>query len=172
MSSKIELFNKKQLRKEGLDIRVGDNIRIHQAIQEKGKERTQVFEGVVIAKKHGKGASSTITVRRVVSGVGVENILPFHSPSLKKIEVLKRAKTRRAKLYYLKTAKGKKTRLKRKDLAEAIVFEEEKPKEKSQKPEETSEEESSEPQAAEPSKEESAEKPEETKNEPSQEKKQ
>ncbi len=129
MSSKIELFNEKQLKKSGqkLDIRPGDHVRVHQSIQEKDKERTQVFEGVVIAKKHGKGASSTITVRRVVSGIGVENIIPVHSPSIKKIEIVKRAKTRRAKLYYLRSAKGKKARLKRKDLAEAIVFEEEKP---------------------------------------------
>ncbi len=131
MSSKIELFNKKQLKKSGekLNIRAGDHVRIHQSIQEKDKERTQIFEGVVIAKKHGKGPSSTITVRRVVSSVGVENIIPVHSPSIKKIEVTKRSKTRRAKLYYLKSIKGKKTRLKRKDLTEAIVFEEEKPKE-------------------------------------------
>lgn len=139
MSSKIELFNEKQLKKTGqkLDIKPGDHVRVHQSIQEKDKERVQVFEGVVIAKKHGKGISSAITVRRVVSGIGVENIIPIHSPSIKKIEVLKRSKTRRAKLYYLKTLKGKKTRLKRKDLAEAIVFEEEKPEPpKEERPEE------------------------------------
>jgi large subunit ribosomal protein L19 len=141
MSNKIELFNQKQLKKTGekLDIRPGDHVRINQSIQEKDKERIQTFEGMVIAKKHGKGVSSTITVRRVVSGVGVENIIPIHSPSIKKIEVIKRSKTRRAKLYYLRTAKGKKAKLKRKDLAEAIVFEEEKPEPPEEQEKDTSE---------------------------------
>ena len=102
-------------KKETPDIRPGDTVRVHQKIKEGEKERIQAFEGIVLARKHGKGISSTITVRKIVSGVGVERIFPIHSPVINKIEVLKKAKVRRAKLYYLRTAKGKKTRLKRKD---------------------------------------------------------
>lgn len=127
MTTKIEVFNQKQLKKELPDIRPGDNVRVHQKIKEKDKERIQPFEGIVIAKKHGKGISATITVRKVISGVGVEKIFPLHSPIIEKIEILKRGKTRKAKLYYLREAKGEKARLKRKEFAEAIIAEE-KPK--------------------------------------------
>lgn len=113
--------------KEMPDIRPGDTVRVYQKIKEKDKERVQVFEGVVLARKHGKGVSATITVRKVISGVGVEKIFPIHSPTIEKIEISKRGKARRAKLYYLRTAKGKKARLKRKEFAEAIA--EEEPKE-------------------------------------------
>jgi len=102
-------------KKETPDIRPGDTVRVHQKIKEGEKERIQAFEGIVLARKHGKGILSTITVRKTVSGVGVERIFPIHSPVINKIEILKKAKVRRAKLYYLRTAKGKKTRLKRKD---------------------------------------------------------
>ncbi len=115
MTTKIETFNQSQLKKELPDIRPGDTVRVHQKIKEGDKERIQVFEGLVLARKHGKGISATITVRRIISGIGVERIFPIHSPIIEKIEVLKRAKVRRAKLYYLRTAKGKKARLKRKD---------------------------------------------------------
>jgi len=128
MITKTEIFNKAQLKKEIPNIRPGDTIRVFQKIQEKEKgkkkRKVQSFEGIVIAKKHGKGISATITVRKIISGIGVEKIFPIHSPMLQKIEILKRAKVRRAKLYYLREAKGKKARLKRKDLAEAIVWEE------------------------------------------------
>jgi len=130
MTTKTEIFNKIQLKKEMPDIRPGDTVRISQKIKEKGKEKTQAFEGLVIARKHGKGISATITVRKIISGIGVEKIFPIHSPIIEKLEILKRAKVKRAKLYYLRDAKGKKARLKRKELAEAIVWEEEKPKEK------------------------------------------
>jgi len=101
--------------KKGLpEIKPGNTVKIYQKIKEKDKERLQAFEGVVIARKHGKGISATITVRNVISGVGVEKIFPIHSPAIEKIEVLKRGKVRRAKLYYLRTAKGKKAKLKRK----------------------------------------------------------
>lgn len=96
----------------GPDIRPGDTVRVHQKIKEGSKEHLQMFEGVVLARKHGKGISATITVRKISSGVGVERIFPIHSPSLDKIEVVKRSKVRRAKLYYLREAKGKKARLK------------------------------------------------------------
>ncbi len=95
------------------EIKPGDIVRVHQILKEKNnKERIQVFEGQVLAAKHGKGISGTITVRKVVSGVGVEKIFPIHSTAISKIEVVKRSKTRRAKLYYLRHAKGRKARLK------------------------------------------------------------
>ena len=113
MTTELETFTQTQLKKEVSDIRPGDTVRIHQKIKEGDKERIQVFEGLVLARKHGKGISATITVRRIISGIGVERIFPIHSPVIEKIEILKKAKVRRAKLYYLRTAKGKKARLKR-----------------------------------------------------------
>jgi len=123
MSVQLEKFNKAQ-EKQMPDIRPGDTVKVHQKIKEGDKERIQIFEGVVIGRKHGKGVSSTITVRKVVEGVGVERIFPVHSPSLEKIEVVKSSKVRRSKLYYLRTAKGTKSKLKNKDLATAIASEE------------------------------------------------
>jgi len=106
------------------EIRPGSTIRVHQKIKEKGKERIQVFEGVVIAKKHGEGISGTITVRKVASGVGVERIFPIHSPNITKIEVIKKGKVRRAKLYYLRKMQGKKTRLRKEEYITAVMPEE------------------------------------------------
>lgn len=151
MPTKIEAFNKTQLKSGLPDIRPGDTVRIHQKIKEGDKERSQAFEGLVIARKHGKGIEATITVRKVVSGVGVEKIFPVHSPIIEKIDLIKRGKTRRAKLYYLRTAKGKRARLKKKDFAKVIANEppveepqaEETPKEE-QKTEEVKEEKSEE----------------------------
>src|SRR5437899_1445642 len=120
MTTLTEKFEQGQVKKMP-DIRPGDLVKIHQKIQEGDKERIQIFEGVVIARKHGKGISSTITVRKVVEGVGVEKIFPVHSPSLDKIEVVKSGKVRRAKLYYLRTAKGTKARLKNKDFVAAVA---------------------------------------------------
>ena len=122
MSKLIEQFNKAQL-KDLPEIRSGDTIKVHQKVKEGDKERIQIFEGVVIAKKHGKGISATMTVRKVVGGVGVERIFPIHSPSIDKIEVVRHGKVRRAKLYYLREAKGKKARLKNKEFTEAIATE-------------------------------------------------
>jgi large subunit ribosomal protein L19 len=118
MPTQIENFNKSQLKTDLPNIRPGDTVRVYQKITEKGKERVQVFEGLVLAKKHGKGITSTITVRKVVSGIGVEKILPLHSPTIEKIEVIKKGKVRRAKLYYLRGAKGKKARLKTTETAD------------------------------------------------------
>ena len=120
MPTHIETFQKSQL-KDMPDIRPGDTVKVHQKIKEGDKERIQIFEGLVIARKHGKGISSTITVRKVVEQIGVERIFPVHSPSVAKIEVVKSGKVRRSKLYYLRTAKGTKSRLKKKDLAVAIA---------------------------------------------------
>lgn len=120
MSKLLEQFNKTQI-KALPELRPGDTIKVYQKIKEGNKERIQVFEGVVIAKKHGKGISATITVRKVVDGVGVERIFPIHSPGIEKIEVEKHGKVRRAKLYYLRTAKGKKAKLKRKEFSSVVV---------------------------------------------------
>ncbi len=120
MSTTLEIFNTAQEKKMP-DIRPGSMVRVHQKIKEGDKERIQIFEGVVIARKHGKGISSTITVRKVVDQVGVERIFPVHSPSLEKIKVVKSSKVRRSKLYYLRTAKGTKAKLKKKDFSAAIA---------------------------------------------------
>ncbi|MDR3570785.1 MAG: 50S ribosomal protein L19 [Candidatus Pacebacteria bacterium] len=85
-----------------LDIRAGDTVRVHQKIEEKGKFRIQIFEGLVLARKHGREAGGTFTVRRVLSGVGVEKIFPLYSPMIDKIEIVKRSRVRRAKLYFIR----------------------------------------------------------------------
>lgn len=104
------------------EIKPGDMVKVYQRIKEvkdgKTKERVQAFEGQVLARKHGKGVSATITVRKVIDGVGVEKIFPIHSPSIEKIEVERSTKTRRSKLYYLRTAKGRKAKLKTKEKKE------------------------------------------------------
>jgi large subunit ribosomal protein L19 len=112
MEKKIETFLKPYLRTDLPQVRPGDTVRVWQKIREAGKERIQPFEGVVIARKHGKGIEATITVRREISGIGVEKIYPLHSPTLEKIEILKRGRVRRAKLYYLRKAKGKRAKIK------------------------------------------------------------
>jgi len=123
MRTNPKVITQPQLKSELPDIRPGDTIRIYQKVKEGNKERTQMFEGIVLAKKHGKGISSTITVRKTLSGVGVERIFPLHSPTINKIEIIKRTKVRRAKLYHLRGAKGKKSRLKRKEFS-GEVYEE------------------------------------------------
>lgn len=90
-----------------LEIRSGDTVRVWQKIQEKGKTRLQAFEGLVLSKKHGTEAGATFTVRKVASGVGVEKIFPLYSPMIDKIEVIKRANVRRAKLYYIREKAAK-----------------------------------------------------------------
>ncbi len=124
MTTKTDDFIKKYQKSDIPDIRPGDTVQVSQKIKEKDKERIQKFEGVVIAKKHGKGISGTITVRKVISGIGVEKVFPLHTPTIEKIEILRHGKVRRAKLYYLRTAKGKKARLKRTDFVQAIAPEE------------------------------------------------
>jgi len=88
--------------RKNLDLRPGDTVRVHQKIEEKGKSRIQIFEGLVLARKHGTEAGGTFTVRRVASGVGVEKVFPLYSPMIDKIEVVKRARVRRAKLYFIR----------------------------------------------------------------------
>jgi large subunit ribosomal protein L19 len=118
--TKVATFDKTQLKKDLPEIRSGDTVKVYQKIKEKDKERIQVFEGVVLARKHGKGLSATIAVRKVISGIGVERTFPLHSPNIEKIEIVRRGKARRAKLYYLRKAKGRKARLKKVELKEKV----------------------------------------------------
>lgn len=118
MTTKLESFNALQIKKGLADIRPGDTVKVYQKIKEKDKERLQMFEGQVLARKHGKGISSTITVRKVTKGIGVEKIFPIHSPVIDRIELVKRSKVRRAKLYFLREAKGRRARLKQKAIKE------------------------------------------------------
>ena len=88
--------------RRGLGLRAGDTVRVHQKIQDKGKTRIQIFEGLVLARKHGDEPGATFTVRKVASGVGVEKVYPLYSPLIDKLEIVKRAKVRRSKLYYIR----------------------------------------------------------------------
>ena len=108
--SKIAAIENAQLRQLP-DYRVGDTVRVHFRIREGEKERTQVFEGQVIRQK-GAGTRATFTVRKVSYGVGVERIFPEHSPRIEKLEIKARGHVRRAKLYYMRSLRGKKARLK------------------------------------------------------------
>ena len=90
---------------------MGDTVRVHLKVKEGNRERIQVFEGTVIAKKHG-GIEETFTVRRVSYGVGVEKVFPVHAPSIEKIELVRHGKVRRAKLYYLRNRVGKAAKVK------------------------------------------------------------
>jgi len=85
-----------------LGIRAGDMVRVHQKIQEKGKTRLQIFEGLVLVVKHGKEPGATFTVRRVASGVGVEKTYPLYSPMIDSIDIVRRSKVRRSKLYHVR----------------------------------------------------------------------
>jgi len=123
MTTKTEISIKPYLKKGLPGIRSGDTIRVYQKVKLGKQERIQMFEGQVLARKHGKGISATITVRKIISGIGVEKIFPLHSPTIEKIEIVKRGKVRRAKIYYLRKAKGKKARLKRVELSEKKVSE-------------------------------------------------
>lgn len=88
--------------RKNLDIKAGDIVRVHQKIEDKGKTRIQIFEGLVLARKHGAEAGATFTVRKVVDGIGVEKIFPLYSPRIDKIEIVRRSTVRRAKLYYIR----------------------------------------------------------------------
>ncbi|HDE3948133.1 TPA: 50S ribosomal protein L19 [Staphylococcus aureus] len=106
----IEAVTKSQLRTDLPSFRPGDTLRVHVRIIEGTRERIQVFEGVVI-KRRGGGVSETFTVRKISSGVGVERTFPLHTPKIEKIEVKRRGKVRRAKLYYLRSLRGKAARI-------------------------------------------------------------
>lgn len=107
----LDLIEENEIRKDLPDFKVGDTVEVHLIIKEGEKERIQVFKGDVIAKR-GSGTRATFTVRKISFGVGVERIFPLHSKMIKKIEVVRRGKVRRAKLYYLRKLRGKKARLK------------------------------------------------------------
>ena len=107
----IKELNKEQLAKEMPEVKIGDTVRVHVKVKEGSRERIQVFEGTVIAKKHG-GIQETFTVRRVSYGVGVEKTFPMHSPNVEKVEVVRKGKVRRAKLYYLRDRVGKAAKVK------------------------------------------------------------
>ena len=109
----MKTFNDKYLNAEVPSVNVGDTVRVHLKVKEGNRERVQVFEGTVIAKKHG-GISETFTVRRVSYGVGVEKVFPLHSPVIEKVETVRRGKVRRAKLYYLRDRVGKRAKVKEK----------------------------------------------------------
>lgn len=106
----IEAVTKDQLRTDIPTFRAGDTLTVHVRIVEGSRERIQVFEGVVI-KRRGGGISETFTVRKISSGVGVERTFPLHTPKIEKIEVKRRGKVRRAKLYYLRSLRGKAARI-------------------------------------------------------------
>lgn len=107
----IRELEKEQLRSDLPSFRPGDTLRVHVKVIEGQRERIQVFEGVVI-RRRGTGISETFTVRKISNGVGVERTFPLHSPVIDKIEVVRRGKVRRAKLYYLRNLRGKAARIK------------------------------------------------------------
>ena len=113
--NRLDVVEKAQLRTSIPDFQPGDTVRVHVRIKEsETKERLQVFEGIVIARKHG-GVRETITVRKTSFGVGVERIFPLHATIVDHIDVVKRGRVRRAKLYYLRELRGKAARIREKD---------------------------------------------------------
>jgi large subunit ribosomal protein L19 len=105
-----DLVDKAYLRTDLPEFRPGDTVRVHVRVVEAGRERIQVFQGVVI-RRQGGGLQETFTVRKISFGVGVERTFPVHSPSISKLEVVSRGRVRRAKLYYLRERRGKKARI-------------------------------------------------------------
>lgn len=112
--NRLDNIEQTQLRDNVPGFQSGDTVKVHVRIKEGNKERLQIFEGVVIARKHG-GARETITVRKVSFGVGVERIFPLHGTIVDHIDVIRRGKVRRAKLYYLRALRGKAARIKERD---------------------------------------------------------
>lgn len=112
--NRLDSIEQTQLRENIPGFQSGDTIKVHVRIKEGNKERLQVFEGIVIARKHG-GARETITVRKISFGVGVERIFPLHATVIDHIDVVRRGKVRRAKLYYLRELRGKAARIKERD---------------------------------------------------------
>lgn len=106
----INLIEQEQIKKDIAPFRPGDTVRVHVKVVEGGRERIQIFEGVVI-RRRGGGLSETFTVRRVSYGVGVERTFPLHTPKIERIEVVRRGRVRRARLYYLRKLRGKAARI-------------------------------------------------------------
>ena len=111
MQNIIAEITKEQLRTDIPEFRAGDTVRLHVRITEGSRERIQLYEGVVI-KRRGGGISETFTVRKISYGVGVERTFPVHTPKIEKIDVVRRGKVRRAKLYYLRSLRGRAARIK------------------------------------------------------------
>jgi len=109
----IKALTSQYMKEEAPEVAIGDVVRVHVKIKEGTRERVQVFEGTVIAKKHG-GIEESFTVRRISYGVGCEKVFPLHSPSIVKVEVVRHGKVRRAKLYYLRDRMGKAAKVKEK----------------------------------------------------------
>ncbi len=107
----LKMISDSSLKAEVPSVQIGDTVRMHVKVKEGSRERIQVFEGTVIAKKHG-GISETFTVRRVAHGCGIERVFPLHSPVVDKVEVVRNGKVRRAKLYYLRDRVGKAAKVK------------------------------------------------------------
>ena len=107
----VQAVEKEQMRNAYPEVEIGDYVKVHLKIKEGNRERIQIFEGTVIARRGG-GLSETITIRRLSYGVGVERILPVHSPRINKIETVRKGKVRRAKLYYLRDRVGKAAKVK------------------------------------------------------------
>lgn len=107
----VKILSEKYMKSELPEMNVGDSVRVNVLVKEGNRERTQAFEGTIIAKKHG-GVNETITVRRMSYGVGCEKVFPVHSPSIVSVEVIRKGKVRRAKLYYLRDRVGKKAKVK------------------------------------------------------------
>ena len=107
----MKAFTEKYKKAEPPVVAIGDTVKVHLKVKEGNRERIQVFEGTVIAKKHG-GIEETFTVRRISYGIGVEKVFPVHAPSIEKIEVVRHGKVRRAKLYYLRNRVGKAAKVK------------------------------------------------------------
>jgi large subunit ribosomal protein L19 len=107
----IEKLDQQNMKETLPQMNVGDTVRVHVKIKEGARERIQVFEGTIIAKKHG-GVEQTITVRRLSYGVGVEKVFPVHSPNIVDVQTVRRGKVRRAKLYYLRDRVGKRAKVK------------------------------------------------------------
>jgi large subunit ribosomal protein L19 len=124
MKKKIIEFNSNQREKKVPDLRSGDIVKITRKIKEGSKEISQAFEGIVIAIKGRQSSSPMITVRKVSHGVGTELILPLYSPNISKLILVKRAKVRRAKLYYIREKSAKSLKMKYKDLSEFAKMEE------------------------------------------------
>jgi len=114
---KISSANIEEIKK--LNLNSGDVVRVHQKIIEGDKSRIQIFEGLIIARKHGNEAGGTMTVRKVIDGVGVERIFPIFSPNIDKIEPVRKSKTRRAKLYNVRDKAAKEIRRKMKNIINA-----------------------------------------------------
>ena|SRR5919106_4607634 len=115
--NKTDLVDRAYLRTDQPEFRPGDTVKVHVRVVEAGRERIQVFQGVVI-RRQGSGLHETFTVRKISFGVGVERTFPLHSPSIGKLEVVSRGRVRRAKLYYLRERRGKKARIRERRLGD------------------------------------------------------